>query len=169
MRPLSRFFGLSSDERRLLLGALFLVGFVRLLQGRLRFTTLRRLVVGRPRRLLAAPAEAERVADRVVWAVSAVSARAGCWTTCLTQALATQALLARRGVGSRLHVGVVRGAAGQVEAHAWVERDGRVLVGGTAADVARFAPLTVLDVADGGGREVDDARWPVVGAVQGGR
>ena len=48
--------------------------------------------------------------------------------TCLTQALALRALLARRGRPSTLTLGV-RHPARSVEAHAWLEADGRIVLG----------------------------------------
>jgi hypothetical protein len=58
---------------------------------------------------------------------------------CLVQALAARWLLARRGIASDLHIGVLKNDDA-LEAHAWLERDGRVLVGG-AASPAVFHPL----------------------------
>lgn len=53
---------------------------------------------------------------------------------CLTQALVLQYLLLRRGEAStRLHIGVAKGSEGDLQAHAWVEKDGRVLVGGAGS------------------------------------
>jgi hypothetical protein len=60
--------------------------------------------------------------------------------------LTAQALLARAGHGSRLEVGVSRGSAGVVEAHAWVECDGRIVIGGTAQEISQFTRLVSLDV-----------------------
>ena len=49
--------------------------------------------------------------------------------SCLTQALATQVLLARRGQLSTLRIGVIKGADGELKAHAWVENNGKVIIG----------------------------------------
>jgi hypothetical protein len=67
---------------------------------------------------------------RILWAVGAVNRRLFPDRPCLTQALAARYLLARRGVATRLHIGVARGDGGVLSAHAWLERDGRVLIGG---------------------------------------
>jgi hypothetical protein len=66
----------------------------------------------------------------------------------LTRALTVQGMLARLGCQSRLHVGVVRGLQGQMEAHAWVECAGRLLIGGTASEIEQFTPLAVFDVEE---------------------
>jgi hypothetical protein len=64
-------------------------------------------------------------------------------TTCLVRALAAQALLARRGHASQLRLGVARGSGRAFEAHAWLEQDGRVLVGGPLD--GRYVPFPALD------------------------
>ncbi len=49
--------------------------------------------------------------------------------TCLTQALATNFLLKRIGVSASLRIGVANGSKGQLEAHAWLESHGKIIVG----------------------------------------
>ncbi len=68
---------------------------------------------------------------RVGWAVAAAARRLP-GTTCLVEGLAAVALLRRRGYRPVLHVGVRRPGGGQgerLDAHAWVECDGRVVAG----------------------------------------
>jgi hypothetical protein len=146
MRPLYRLLALPSGERRLLLEAAFLLAVIRLALGRLPFQMLRRLVVRLPRNGRELASTERTLADQVVWAVTAASQRAPGWMTCLVRGLAVQAMLARRGYATRLHVGVGRGSQGELEAHAWVIGAGRILIGGTAAEVARFSPLAAFDV-----------------------
>ena len=61
-------------------------------------------------------------------------------TTCLRQALLLWFLLARHGVATELRVGVEKSVEGDFAAHAWVERDGQVLIGGEYAP-QRYVPL----------------------------
>jgi hypothetical protein len=146
MRLLRKFLALSSDERRVLAKATLLLGVIQLGLGRLPFTMLRRLVTGGRRndaRLADGPG---RLAEQVIWAVTAASRRVPGRTTCLSRALTVQAMLARSGYPSRLQVGVVRGKQGQVEGHAWVEYEGRVLIGGTPSEIEAFTPLAAFDV-----------------------
>jgi hypothetical protein len=63
-------------------------------------------------------------------------------TTCLVDALAAELMLRRRGVPSTLHIGVRAPlAATPLDAHAWLECGGTVVVGGQA-DVAEYRILT---------------------------
>jgi hypothetical protein len=67
--------------------------------------------------------------ERVAWSV-AVASRYVPKATCLVQALAGQALLARRGYAAQVQIGVAK-PDGRFEAHAWLEWEGHVLVGGS--------------------------------------
>jgi hypothetical protein len=61
------------------------------------------------------------------------------FATCLTQALAGGFLIRRAGAHAIIHFGVAKGDTG-FKAHAWLESDGRILIGGREA--AAFLPLT---------------------------
>jgi len=65
-------------------------------------------------------------------------------TTCLTQALTAQLLLARLGHSSTLRIGVLRAARGRIHAHAWLESAGRIVIGGDVPGLDNFKPLPVL-------------------------
>jgi hypothetical protein len=124
-----RLMALSPPERTLLLSACVLVGIVRiflwLFPSRVCLRFVRRLSDSRVGPRPAGPPTVERV----TWAVGAASRRIP-RATCLTQAVAAQLLLRRFGYASSLCLGVARGSKGEFLAHAWVERDGRVLIGG---------------------------------------
>jgi hypothetical protein len=79
--------------------------------------------------------------QQVAWAVRLAS-RYLPGATCLPRALTTQFLLNRHGHPSRLCVGV--SSAQKFEAHAWVECDGIVVVGGTEK-LDRFASILTLN------------------------
>jgi hypothetical protein len=62
--------------------------------------------------------------------------------TCLAQALAAQVLLTRRGYPALLRIGVAKGERQQLQAHAWVESEGKIVIGGS--ELERYTPLAVL-------------------------
>ncbi len=142
MRGLARFVALPAADRRLIVAAAGLLTAIRLGLWVLPF----RWVHGAVRTLgNHAPSPNGRPVpppDRVVWAVG-VADRMVPRTTCLVRALAAQALLARRGHASQLRLGVTRGSGRAFEAHAWLERDGCVLIGGPVE--GRYMPLPALD------------------------
>jgi Transglutaminase-like superfamily len=145
MGLLHKFLTLERVEQRLLLEAAFLLVLIRLGLGRLPFTRLRGLVVRTSPQRAAEPDHSQRFVDQVVWAVTRLSQLAPRRITCLVQALAVQGMLSRRGYRSRLQIGVMRGQHGGLDGHAWVEHEGRVLIGGSAPELARFAPITAFD------------------------
>jgi len=74
----------------------------------------------------------------IAWAVETAGARPRINALCLPRALAAHAMLRRRGIASRLCLGVARDG-GALAAHAWVEIGGDKIVG--AAEAAAFTRL----------------------------
>lgn len=72
---------------------------------------------------------AEKVEKNLAYLVGAIGRRVP-MATCLTQALALQFLLARRGLHSEMHIGVGK-EGGDFRAHAWLETRHGVIIGGT--------------------------------------
>jgi hypothetical protein len=139
MWHLQAFLSLPPAERRALLYAFGAVAVIRLGLWLLPFDLLRRRLE-RPVRLAARPLPPERVA----WCVE-VAGRYVPGATCLAQALAARLLLRQHGCDPELRIGVARGASGALEAHAWVEIGGRVVVGGPAEAVQRFTILPSME------------------------
>jgi hypothetical protein len=83
--------------------------------------------------------------DRYIWAVKAASQYVPA-ATCLAQALATQTLLTKNGYRADLRIGVLKTKEGQLEAHAWVESDGKIVIG-NLPDLARYSALPSLPSA----------------------
>jgi hypothetical protein len=69
--------------------------------------------------------------DRIVWAIEATGRRLGCLSTCLTRALVAELALDSDHNRVSFTIGVRRTPAGALEAHAWVRRNDRVLIGAT--------------------------------------
>jgi hypothetical protein len=129
-----RFLQLSAPDRRLVMCAIAWLALVRLALWTRPFARVQELVG------LAAsePSRAPGVAPgRLAWAVEA-AAQAVPKASCLTQALAAEIMLERSGAHPDLRIGVATDRD-TFEAHAWLELDGRPLVG--AHDVERYARL----------------------------
>jgi len=127
LRRLKRFAALSAAERALLRSALLVVVMARVALWILPLRVVRRAVAR------AASAAPEAPVDETVWAVKLTSdyvPRA----TCLTQALAVQALLSRSGYASRVEIGVAKEGAQAFEAHAWVMIGDQIVIGGPTVD-----------------------------------
>jgi len=68
----------------------------------------------------------------VAWAVDHVGSHRRIAALCLPRALAAHAMLRRRGIASRLCLGVARNG-GEISAHAWIEVGDKKIVGGDEA------------------------------------
>lgn len=144
MRRLRKFLNLTMSDRLLLIRALFWLGAIRLGLKLLPFQTLRRLLARMAQPTGRLQAVEKPSVDNVAWAVMVASHYIP-GARCLAQALATQVLLERRGYPTQLRIGFTR----QMSAHAWVECEGRVAIGG-AGNMARYipVPIQVLDNTD---------------------
>lgn len=133
---------LPPDERRLLLEAMVWLVVVRIGLWTLPFMAVRRALAGVGRRPVSPRGSCWFSESKLVWAVETAGRLAPWARTCLTQALTVQLLMSRRKLHSLLHIGVVKGEGEQLEAHAWVESAGEVIIGGF--ELERYVPLMVL-------------------------
>lgn len=140
---LARFINLSPLERRLLLRATFLVGAVRLGLSTLSFQTVSRIIERRNERSKAEQRHDEILAERIAWSVR-VAARFIPAATCLTQAFSAVTLLREFGQPADLRIGVAKSCDGKLEAHAWVESSGAVVIG-NLSDLSRYNVLSPVD------------------------
>ena len=144
MRQIRKFLSLSTADRSLLLKSAFLLEVMTLGLKVLSFQTMQRFSMGK-RQKTARVRHADRPPEnRIAWAVI-VASRYVPAATCLSQALAARILLEQHGYPARLCIGVARGERGQLEAHAWVESQGRVIVG-NSQDLSRYTPLPSLEM-----------------------
>lgn len=123
-----RLFALSRQEWGLLLVSAVTVSFVRVA---LWVVPSRRILYVLQRHSATRPVEARATVPEsavIVWAVEQAS-RVVPHATCLTQALSARILLGHFGHPSHLCLGVARGERGEFRAHAWLEWQGRVLIG----------------------------------------
>jgi hypothetical protein len=144
---LRNFFSLPATDQQIILKAFFLLSIIRLGMWLLPFRNLKLTL----ERLFPFPVittkqsfspEKEISAKKFSWAVRTVS-RYVPSATCLAQALTLQALLSREGIRSDLAIGVARGDESGIAAHAWLEIDGMVIIGGEERD--RFTRLKIQD------------------------
>jgi len=128
LRVIRKFLDLPAQQRQIYAKAFFLLVLVRFGLWILPFRTLQRIL----EKTFPAPVETNPDAppsepfSRAVHAVSGYVPSA----TCLAQALTLRAQLAREGICSDLAIGVARDDVSGIAAHAWLEVDGKVVIGG---------------------------------------
>lgn len=138
MSRLRRYLALPPSRRMLLLWAAWWLGVARLALLLLPF---RRLVrwLARAEDDAGAAMASEPIALCISWAVT-VAARHVPWRSdCFPQAIAAMIMLRRRGVSSRLHIGVTKGGRNGLHGHAWL-CCGSVVVTGDG-DLEHFSEL----------------------------
>ncbi len=141
MKQLGKFLSLSAVERRLLVSALSYLVVTRVALWLVPFGELFKrssaVAVARDQNNSLPP-------ERIAWAIRVASRYLPGTGNCLVQALATQAMLARRGHPARIRIGVAKDEGGQLKAHAWVECEGKIVIGGRGA--SQYAALPRWEV-----------------------
>ncbi len=134
-----KFFALPRAKQSSLLKAILLLWVCRLGLWLLPFKTLRTLLTKISVFSKRRPAKV----DTIIWAV-AVGSRYVFGASCLTQALAGQVLLHQHNAPALLRIGVAKNERGAFQAHAWVERQGRILIG-NSPQLSRYTPLSAFE------------------------
>lgn len=145
MRKLITFIQLPAADRKILLRACCLLWVVRIGLWILPFQSVRSLLSRMNRESVTAVEGNEWDKVREIVRSVKLMSRYLPAATCLVQALVVISLLEQAGLPGLLRIGVVR-TGNKLEAHAWVESLGRVVIGGTDVDLSRF---TVLQTVEG--------------------
>lgn len=143
MRRINKLLRLTASDWRLLCESLLALSAFKLGLWLLPFQKLRRFIATRTLTRQARQADRATI-KKIVWAVNVVSAYVPIFKNCLNRALAAQFLLCRQGQPVALRIGVARGERGEFKAHAWIESNGRIVLGG-GREFSKFTPLPPLE------------------------
>jgi Transglutaminase-like superfamily len=142
IRRLRNFFRISRGDRQLLVMSLILLAAIRLGLWLLPFRTLLKLLTRISQPIKNAQITNLVTVGKIVWVVNVVS-RYMPGVKCLARALTTEVLMRRHQLSSQLCIGVAKTERGKLEAHAWVEYQGKVVIGGLS-NLSKFVPLPSL-------------------------
>lgn len=117
-----------------------LLGLVRLGLRLVPFATLQKLLSFCDRKSLLFLRKGNRSINELIWAIEVSSKYMPGGVKCLARALTTEVLMKLNGYAPELRIGVAQGEAGKLEAHAWIENQGKVLIG-QLHDLERFKVL----------------------------
>lgn len=134
----SRLIQLTSRDRRLLLWTALLIIGTRLALSVLPFRVVLKALRALSRSTLSVRVLAATSIERALWAVEVCTNRLGLARTCLIRAMVAHTLLLSTRNAATLRIGVAKDRGGKLQAHAWVESNGRVVIG-RASEV--FVPL----------------------------
>lgn len=142
MRRLRKFLRLSAGDRNFLITSFFLLAAIRLGLALIQFHQLLKFLnkishTDKPHSIKQVSVE------KIVWAVNTVTHYVP-GVKCLARALATQVLMRRYGYSGELRLGVAKAETGKLEAHAWIEHQGLVIMG-NIPDLSRYMPLPSLE------------------------
>ena len=79
----------------------------------------------------------------MIWAIEATGRRLAGVSTCLVRALVAELALAQPERPLRLTIGVRHGSVGELQGHAWVAHENRILIGGSMS--GEYVPLVAWD------------------------
>lgn len=130
MKYLRKFIELPWSDRYLLIKVALLLGIIRIALLLLRFSIVRRLLTRLSRQFHTVSVDKVSYQKRIIWAVKVAGRRLLGDKPCLPQALTVQYLLDRMGKSTVLRIGVAKDMEDQLIAHAWVECDGEIIIGG---------------------------------------
>jgi hypothetical protein len=137
LRKIRTFFRLGPGDQVRAVFTIALLAGAKLSLKTMPFLRVKRLVEGaRPHSLFQGRFNPRQVASAVKRAAPLVPG-----ATCLPQAIACQLLLTWSGFEGRLQIGIRKEE--NIEGHAWVECEGRVLVGG-AESVGKYSSMMTL-------------------------
>ncbi|MCG6136157.1 MAG: lasso peptide biosynthesis B2 protein [Nostoc sp. LLA-1] len=145
MKRLRKFLRLSAGDRNFLIVTFFLLAAIRLGLVLIQFNQLLKLLtkISHSREPLPLPSTNQVSVGKIVWAVNKVTHYVP-GAKCLARALTTQVLMRRYGHSGELRLGVAKAETGKLEAHAWIESQGLVIIG-NIPDLSRYMPLPSLE------------------------
>jgi Transglutaminase-like superfamily len=139
MKKISKFFNLNNRKKQLLISTFILLTLVRLGLWLLSFKTLQKLLSSISKAKPQYQEKHQISIDEITWAVE-VSSLYTPGVKCLARALTCQVFMSRQGYESNLCIGVAKGEAGDLKAHAWLESRGQVVIG-NVTDFSDFSQL----------------------------
>lgn len=138
MRQLAKFFRLRNEDKLLAISCALCVAQYAIALSVIPYSRVDRLWPARVRNT-ARGRDIRRIARFVTKAAKLIP-----HATCLPQALAGRAMLARHGHAATIRIGVAPAEGGRFVAHAWLLSDGVTVLGGAPDEISRYTPLTDL-------------------------
>lgn len=145
MRNREKVLLMSWQERRVLLYAFLLLNSLRLALRFCSFGQVRRWIEAVLSDWVSSEQAAPIPVDFIVWAVSVAAYYTPGGAKCLVRALTAQLLLNRYRHTYAFHIGVAKADSQLLEAHAWIEYQGRIIVG-RLDNLSRYKSLAAVGV-----------------------
>lgn len=144
MKTLFKSCQIKIGNRYLLLKTLVLLNGIRLGLWLLPFQWVLKLTANDAVVNAVQPAKPRPSVGKIVWLVNEATRYSPGEAKCLARALVTKMLLTQFGYAPDLKIGVAKGQGTGLQAHAWLEYRGQVIIG-HLNDLSRFIPLPSLN------------------------
>jgi hypothetical protein len=142
MDTLKRYLQLPFTKQRLLIESMLILVMVRVGLWLLPFATLNRLLQKFEQRAQGRKSANDNYQDEISWAVSRMSRILSNENVCLFVALVGQLHLNLHGFPARTRFGVQKTINDELKAHAWVECNGNVVIGGSKQEIENYTALS---------------------------
>lgn len=130
MKLLLKYLLQKPQDLRLLFKAFALLTLMRFGLWKLSYARLRRVVGILGNKASSDRSKNEAISiEKLVWAVDRSTYRMPGKAKCLARALTTEILMNQYGYDPKLCIGVAKEPEGELKAHAWIESEGRVVIG----------------------------------------
>lgn len=140
MKKIQKFLHLKSNERYLLIETFLLLNLIRISFLVLKFPALQNILNKisqfNPHEIVCS----EELTDKIVWRVEISSQLSPGGVKCLARALLVHTLMKRAGFNPILRIGVTDNPLKNFQAHAWVEYEGKIVIG-NLPDLKKYSVL----------------------------
>jgi Transglutaminase-like superfamily len=137
MKKIQKFLRLPPLDRQLLLETFLLLSSIRIGFLFLKFPLLQRLLGKVSQRRTHKSAIS---IDRIIWAIEVSTHLSPGGAKCLARALTVQTLMQQQGYESQLQIGVIHNSIEEFQAHAWIEYQGKIVIG-ELPDMEKYSAL----------------------------
>lgn len=145
MRTLLRFLKSPSSEKWLQINVLFTLGIIKLGLLLLPFRRLYNVVARFSHYKIDRDTREKIPLENIINVIDRASRRFLGANSCFPQALTGKVLLERHGYPVQVRLGVKQAEKSKLIAHAWLEKDGEVIIGGPKSLIESYTPLTDLE------------------------
>ena len=143
MKKALTFLRLNRDDKHLLVRIAVLMLSIRIGMSVVPFRVLLAFLRSWRERQSVARALDKKRAKRALWGITVISPYVP-GATCLTRALAALTVLGHMGQDACLRFGIARQQGGELTGHAWVEAEGKIVMG-NLSDLSRYSVLSPVD------------------------
>jgi Transglutaminase-like superfamily len=141
MNKIQKFLHLDSSEKYLLIGAFLLLNSIRVGFLFLKFPLLQQ-ILGRISKLRSDVSTKSVISiERIVWCVEVSTQLSPGGAKCLARALTVETLMKQNGYAPSLKIGVIKNSIEEFKAHAWIEHQGKIVIGGDLPDLNKYSSL----------------------------